>query len=364
MAKKAERPLPDNLEIPFIICDNTVNRYGWRLLVEGIDTEGFMKNPVCCVQHDTDDAPIGKWKDLKVENQQLRGVLQFDRNDEDAVKLYWKYTDGYMSAVSLNVIVIEESDDVKYLVPGQRYSTFVKTELLEVSVVTLPGQKNAVKLSTPTGETYTLKLVTINTENMADDKKTVEQYQQENLALRKLNADNLVALHKLRGVVAEAEVEPLLQLALENYETVKKMLNAKPTPVAIGNHGSGGQATVEGKEQLADQLVKLHFDRGAITAEEKAIYKSSALANFDATKKVLEAKTGREGVQTFVQGMQGASDGAKSVGGEKAWTYLDYYKKDLRALSLMEKNEPERFKKLEADFRASAVADGTIMQAE
>ena len=119
MAK--ERELPEVLEIPFVICDNSVNRYSWRLLVGGIDLKGFKMNPVCCYQHDTYSVAVGRWKDLKIVGEELHGIVEFDRNDEESVKLYWKYKDGFMSAVSLNIITLETSEDKKLLLPGQKY---------------------------------------------------------------------------------------------------------------------------------------------------------------------------------------------------------------------------------------------------
>ena len=51
-----------------------------------------------------------------------------------------------MNAVSIHVIPLEESELPEHLEKGKRYSTITKSELLEVSLVTVPGQKNAVKL--------------------------------------------------------------------------------------------------------------------------------------------------------------------------------------------------------------------------
>ena len=136
MAKK-DRQLPEVLERDFIITDESVNRYGWRLLVGGVDLDGFIKNPVCCVQHSTWLIPVGKWKNVRVDGQELKGTVEFDRNDDEAVRLYWKYEDGYMNAVSLNVAPIEESDDAAMILPGQKYPTLTKSELLEISLVTI-----------------------------------------------------------------------------------------------------------------------------------------------------------------------------------------------------------------------------------
>jgi hypothetical protein len=349
-----KRTLPKVLEIDFTITDESVNRYGWRLLVAGIVLTGFLKNPVCCVQHFTSMIPVGKWKNLRVEGQELKGTVEFDRNDEEAVRLYWKYTDGYMNAVSLNVIPVEESEDSKLLLPGQKCATLVKSELLEISLVTIPGQANAVKLSTPEGKEYKLNLLTQNRE-MAKEEKTVEQLNQELEAQRKLNAENLVTIHKNRGVVADGEVESIKKLALADYQSTSEMLNARQVPKT--------EPTGDSAETLAEALVKLHFDRGAITEGEKAIFKGAATLDYEGTKKVLEAKTGKDGIQTFVQGLtNGGNQANAGTQGERAgWGYYEYFTKDPQALALMEKNEPDKFKKLEADFQASCTPGGALL---
>lgn len=298
--------------------------------------------------------PVGKWKNLRVEGEELKGTVEFDRNDEDAVKLYWKYKDGYMNAVSLHVIPIEESDEPKYLIAGQKFSTLVKSEMLEISLVTIPGQKNAVKLSTPEGGEYKLNLITKNS-TMAKEEKTVEQLQAELETQRKLSAKQLVQIHKGRGVVADGEIESLEKLAFSDYGTTETMLNAREVPKKKEQGATGAEA-------MADALVKLHFDRGAITEGEKTVYKHFALSNYDAAKKELEAKTGKDGIQSFVQGMSGgqSNNGANGADPHAGWDYYRYFKEDPHALSLMEKNEPEKYKKLVGDFQAKSTPEGII----
>ncbi len=313
----AERELPEKLEIPFVICDNTLNRKGWRLLVEGIDTTGFVKNPVCCVQHDTWMMPVGKWKDLKVEKSTFTGVVEFDKNDEQAIKLYWKYTDGYMNAVSLNILPIEESTDEAMLVPGQSRATVAKSELLEISLVTIPGQKNAVKLSTPEGDDYKLSIV--KTSVNQNPKKMDKDPEKESLQLqldeqKKINADNLTKLHVQRGVVQEGEVESLKKLAIADYKTVEQMLEARSVPAPV----------VEGKPATESKT----------TAESASL--AAAVAEITKGSEKLQAKQDEK----------------------ENWGYMEWFKKDPDALSLMSSAEPERFKKLETDFLALASKNG------
>ena len=314
MAK--ERQLPETLEIPFIICDNSLNRKGWRLLVEGIDTTGFQKNPVCCVQHDTWSVPVGKWKNLKVENSTFTGVVEFDRNDEEAVKLYWKYKDGYMNAVSLHVIPLTESMEPAILMPGQKYATLTTSELLEISLVTVPGQKNAVKLSSPEGGEYKLNLIgnpNTNSKKMGENqvnevaKQEIDGLKNKLKEQQKLNAKNLVKLHQQRGVVQDAEVEHLTELAENSYETVEKMLDARTV------------------EKPADEKEKSDGEG-----------KKLAVAIENLTK----------------------SNGGGASNERDTWTFLDWYKKDSEGLSLMAEKEPEKYKKLEAEFLKEADKDG------
>lgn len=334
MAKK-ERELPEKLAIDFVICDNTLNRYRWRLLVEGIDLEGFLKNPVACVQHDTWRLPVGRWENVRVENGELRGTCVFDPNDEEAVKLYWKYVDGYMNAVSLHIRPLEESDDASVLVEGQKYPTVVKSELIEVSLVTVPGQKNAVRLMNDDGSDYILGI--LNPEaaagmqagkqndkkmNKETDKpeKTGAELEEQNRQLqaeleesRKLNAKNLVALHCQRGVVVQGEVEHLEKLALQDYESVEKMLSAREVPVSHKPEPPKEDPKGEQGRALAAQL----------------------------------------------QEMQGGAGNAEDE--RKSWDYLEWTKKDPRGLAAMEQNEPERFKKLCADFEAASHEKGLAL---
>ena len=304
-----ERELPEVLEKKFVICDNTVNRKGWRVLVQGIDLEGFLKNPVCCVEHDTRRASIGKWKDVHVEGEQLIGTLEFDRNDENAVKLYWKYEYGYMSAVSLHIMPLEESVEQGMLLPGQQYATITKSELLEVSVVTVPGQKNAVRLSSPQGGEYKLNLIDNKDDNKMEENKNQEmtariaELEAQLSASQAKNAEMLVAMHVQRGAVQEGEVESLKELAMTNYDTVEKLLTARKV-----------------EEPKAEEPKK----------------------NDDEAKRLAEA-------------IEKLNAGEKAQPSERdSWGYMDYMKKDRAALSAMEKDQPEKFAKLVEDFMAES----------
>lgn len=327
----AVRKLPEVLEIDFHICDNSVNRQGWRLMVEGIDLSGFLANPVCIVKHETSSIPVGKWKNVRVEGEKLLGTVEFDKNDEFAVKLYWKYKDGFMNAVSLHVMPIEESDDPKLSLPGQRYSTVTKSDLWEISLVTVPGNKNAVKLSTAEGGTYKLNVISTNpNQKMAEEKKVetkdgneVETLKLQVERLTKQNAKNLVDLHVNRGVVQKEEIESVTALAEQNYELVEKMLSARTVPTA--------------EKKADDDSEKQEEKTTAVQVEGKKL-----------EEKILSITTGAEGDKT------------KNENDRSTWGYNDWFKKDPEGLTLMAEKEPEKFKKLESELAAFAAKNGLV----
>ena len=52
----------------FILTDESVNNYGFRLLLSGADLKQFKRNPVMFYNHDEWDPPIGRWENIRVED--------------------------------------------------------------------------------------------------------------------------------------------------------------------------------------------------------------------------------------------------------------------------------------------------------
>lgn len=350
--------------IDFVISDESINRYGYRILTEGIDVSKFEANPVAYFNHDTATPAIGKWSNIKKEQGQLKGTLEFDGKDDFAMRLYNKYKDGFMCAVSLHVIPIEERKEPTFVLSGQKYPTITKCELLEVSVVNIPGNANAIRLSMQDGKQYqlgeTLRATSLQTNqnkisNMEESKKQEETIGTLKAALDKslkLNAENLIKLHQQRGVVSEKEVDALKRLALNDYDATREMLEARSLPETPDRDKEGAT--------LAKQLVQLHFDRGAITETERTFYEKAAESDYEGTKKVLELRQGKDAVANFVGGMTNST--SSDATNERAdWTYLDYYKKDLDALNEMKAKEPEKYAKLEASFVAESKKMGVTI---
>ena len=133
-------------------------------------------------------------------------------------------------------------------------------------------------------------------EEIAELKKQLEEQKQ-------MNAKNLVATHKIRGVVNEGEEEHLEKLALLDYISVKKMLETR-TP---SKEEKEGEVKPEEGKKLSEQV-----------------------------KEFIKQET--------------------AEGDRRGWTYLEWYRKDMEGLLSMQKNEPEKYKKLEETFAKEANA--------
>jgi len=133
----------DGLE--FVLSDATVDRYGDVVEPTGWDLAQFRRNAIALFAHSS-SFPIGKWSDVRVEGGKLLGKLMLaargtsPRIDE----LIGLVEQGILRAVSVGFRPIaSEPIDKGKPYGGQRY---MKQELLEVSLVSVPANPAALAL--------------------------------------------------------------------------------------------------------------------------------------------------------------------------------------------------------------------------
>lgn len=132
--------------------DGEFDRYQDRLSVSGWKLDAFNANPVILYNHDAGDGgflglgrkdvlPIGKGR-AYVQGNALMVDVQFDQNDDFAKKVEQKVDGGFLNAVS-----------VRYTIPEGEYTENAKggldstvQELLEISIVTIPGNQRALRV--------------------------------------------------------------------------------------------------------------------------------------------------------------------------------------------------------------------------
>ena len=133
-----------------IISTEAVNSYGTRVLTSGIDLEQFKRNPVLLWMHrrafDGESMPIGKIDNLRVEDGKLIGTPVFDQNDEFARKIESKWDSGFLRMASAALEPIEVNPDPALALEGQTRATVTRCKLIEVSIVDIGGNDEALQL--------------------------------------------------------------------------------------------------------------------------------------------------------------------------------------------------------------------------
>ena len=132
--------------IKFVASTANPDRYGDVVDQKGWDLRAYNRNPVVLFNHNPSQMPIGKGK-AYVENDQLMLEVEFDQKDDMAKTIEQKVRDGYINAVSVGFqpskTVARSSLPADHPYHGKSGSYFQASELLEVSIVTIPANNEA-----------------------------------------------------------------------------------------------------------------------------------------------------------------------------------------------------------------------------
>lgn len=127
------------------LTNDTLNSYGYRVLTEGVDITQYERNPILLYMHNRGKA-IGLIKDIKKENGEITGELAFDEATELSTQCKKQWDFGSLRMVSIGFEIIETSEAAEFIVPGQRYATVTKARLIEVSLVDIGANNDAIRL--------------------------------------------------------------------------------------------------------------------------------------------------------------------------------------------------------------------------
>ena len=127
------------------LTNDTLNSYGYRVLTDGVDITQYERNPILLYMHNRGKA-IGLIKDISKENGEITGELAFDEATELSTQCKKQWEFGSLRMVSIGFEVIETSEAAELIVPGQRYATVTKARLIEVSLVDIGANNDAIRL--------------------------------------------------------------------------------------------------------------------------------------------------------------------------------------------------------------------------
>jgi HK97 family phage prohead protease len=130
--------------LEFILSDATLDRMGDVIEAEGWDLTDFEKHPVALFNHNN-NFPIGKWKNLRIENGALRGFLQLAKKgtSERINEIISLVEQDILRAVSVGFSAVESEP----LNKSGRGTRFKRMKLIETSLVAVPANPNALAIA-------------------------------------------------------------------------------------------------------------------------------------------------------------------------------------------------------------------------
>ena len=133
----------------FVASTSKPDRYGDVIDQRGWSLAAYKRNPVILLNHNANSLPIGRGS-VDVVDGSLQVDIEFDMGDPIGSEVARKTEAGYMSAVSVGFNPIESTprsqlpkEDPAHASKGMYFS---RAELLEVSVVTIPANGDAVSI--------------------------------------------------------------------------------------------------------------------------------------------------------------------------------------------------------------------------
>lgn len=327
--------MPEPIIRPFAFNDETIeNTYKFSILTAGIDLTRFLKNPVMLSDHyNSNWNVIGKWFDVKKNGAVLTGLPDFDTEDTDTASIAGKVERGYINACSMGILFDRENLTV---IEGKVVLT--KCELVEVSIVPVPSNANAVRL-------------------MHADGKVMDEKEIQELTLSVIpgikNPELNLNIHNMKKIILS--IATLMALGFEDQpadgldvSTVdSKVLGlAKDVQKLTAENESLKLAAKTAKEASEAQTktrietkVDLAITKGQIKADEKEEMVTLGITSEKALDTMLNAIPEKKNFSTGVR----TATGTSSV---EVKTMEDFQKLSLDEQLSFKTDNPEEYKKI------------------
>ncbi len=326
------------MEYKFIVNTENVNSYGYRIITEGINVTQYEINPVVLFMHNrsngypaTGDEVIGRAR-LAKEGNQLIAYITFDTENDFASKIEKKVKGDFIRMCSMYADIIEASSDESLVLPGQKYETITKCKLIEISIVDIGGNDDAIRLSA-SGTAPKIKLLNQKSENKMSEFKTIA------LAL---------------GKPADASETDLLK-------TVDELKLAKTTAESKTQEWKDKYVLLQKTE--AEKMVNKAVSLGLIPEDLKDVQVNAFTSDFDGQSvklsKLIEAKEAeneQNGIQNVIGAAVSLSGGNKPTNknsdSDQSFDYLQRH--NVVELSRLRKEEPQKYAQLAKEYAAGA----------
>ena len=276
----------------FVLHDESVNTYGFRMLTSGANLEEFRKNPIMLYNHDDWSMPIGRWENIRIEGDKILADAVFDLGDPRGRQVAEKVEGDFLRMASIGAWAPElSSDDPLLKLEGQTGVTVLKWTVREASIVGIGSNHNALALY----DRATSNLINLHDQatliRIMDDTKP----QAIDNPLNDIN----MTLNQVLGLADKAshEEQVVAVEAIKAEHALLKDENAKLKAEVEGYKSAKAESDKAEAVALVDAAIK----DGRIDASGRETYLKLFDGNHEGAKQALAAIPHRQSVQTYLQ---------------------------------------------------------------
>ena len=135
----------------FQVSDESINCYGFWIRTSGVRVEQAKKNCPAYYNHKTWEVPLGHWEDIRLEGDKIYATIVIEGGNEEEKEYIRKIENGDIKGASGGFDPLKWSTEPLHLKDEQTAPTLWESELFEISLAPLPGNKNALALRTKDG---------------------------------------------------------------------------------------------------------------------------------------------------------------------------------------------------------------------
>ncbi len=323
----------------FILSDENVNDYGYRVLTSGIDTTDFEKNPVMLFNHhrtveswdgveNNTMLPIGKWVNIRKDGGKLLADAEFDEDDEFALKIMKKVEKGILNTASIYFKIVERSEDPVFMLPGQSRETVTKSRIKEGSITDIPGNPNCHRLS------YGNHSLALNGDGDESALDSILPLIKQPITKSDMDKKLVCTTLGLGEDAADVAVYGKLTELKNNADRLTAE-NASLTAKVASLEKEQGEGKVK-------KLVGDAVDAGKLTAGQAPQWEELATANYDGTKAVLDGMLAYTNPNQMIRKSGGGAGGAAQLSDAEEYKKLDKEGK----LAALQATDDARFQQL------------------
>lgn len=285
----------DNGKYRVLASTSAVDRQGDSVDQMGWDLKNFLSNPVILWAHNYSELPVAKATDIKITDAGLECEFEFAsaEGNPKAQQVKTLFEEGFLNAVSVGFIPKE-----------RKGNSITKSELLEISIVPVPANQEALRLAMSKGLDVS-EIATELEKGEVSDIITEREVMEQKYGKMSEVWDIMYAMSSAYFAEGVA-VEDFSKLLTETVGLLTKMAGGESV------ESEDATATDADSEVITDAFIAKHF--GFESAEEKA----GRVLSKKNRELIQSGVDSIKSVSTVLEELLNATDSAEDSGNGKA----------------------------------------------